>query len=114
MLNQILDINEKFNDGTLTFILGLLVTFLGIAIIIFFVTIVGKFFNKRFKDDKQPKKVETANTVNIAPVSVVKNEEISPQVKAAIIAAISAYYFTNENKSTCDFIVKKIKRINRY
>ena len=59
-------------------------------------------------------KVETANTVNVAPVSVVKNEEISPQVKAAIIAAISAYYFTNENKSTCDFIVKKIKRINRY
>ena len=32
------------------------------------------------------------------------------EVKAAIIAAISAYYFA-ESEKKCDFVVKKIKRL---
>ena len=57
-------------------------------------------------DSKFEKKVE-----KVEEPKVVVEEGIPEKVKVAIIAAISAYYFNNsENKSNCDFVVKKIKR----
>ena len=42
-------------------------------------------------------------------VAPVVEEGIPEHIKVAIIGAITAYYFEN-NKSNCDFIVRKIKR----
>ena len=104
MLSQLL--NSAVQDGLLTFILGLVITFLGIGIIIVFVSIAGVFFNKQ--------KEKPAKAVEVEPATI-KVEETSNKlpnhVKAAIVAAITAYYYSAEPTKKCDFVVKKIKRL---
>ena len=112
MLNLLASKVDKMpavTGGLYTFVLGLLVVFLGIAIIVVFVTIAGKIFNASENKVKAPKqKVEPIKeeVVNNAPSA--DDGEIPEHVKVAIVAAISAYY--EEAKSNCDFVVKKIRR----
>ena len=96
--------NTPLGNGIFVFILGMIVVFLGMLIIVVSVTLCGKLIGKNKTKKPTLKKIEDNG-------EMVKNqkEEISPEVKAAIVAVISAYYF--EKKSTCDFVVKKIKRI---
>lgn len=89
-------------NGLFVFILGLLVVFTGMLIIVLAVQLLGKIMNKS-KEKVKDVKVQTL------PQPVATSEEIPDHIKAAIVAVISAYYF--ESKSSCDFVVKKIKRI---
>ena len=107
MLNQLLA-NSPLESGAITFILGLVITFLGITVIVIFVSLAGKLFNKTVKDEK-PVRVKEVKVVEKAPE--IKRDDVPEHVKVAIIAAISAYYYENQPKSNCDFIVKRIKRI---
>ena len=110
MLNTLLipSITENALEGAKTFVMGMLVIFLGITIIVLSVKIAGYFFNN--SNDKAEKvekvKEETKPVETVAPVV---EEGIPEHIKVAIIGAITAYYFEN-NKSNCDFIVRKIKR----
>lgn len=90
-------------NGLFVFVLGLFVVFLGMLIIILAVHICGKVMNKS-QEDKQEPKIEIVSQ----PAPQV-SDEVPPHINAVIVAVISAYYF--ENKSNCDFVVKKIKRI---
>ena len=92
-------------NGLFVFILGLLVVFAGMIIIIAFVSLVGKAIAV-----SEAKKAEMAELVTASQeVEPVVEDDIPAHVKAAIVAAISAYYFT-ETKAKCDFVVKRIKR----
>ena len=91
-------------NGVIVLILGMLVVFLGMIIIICSVSICGKIMNKTSNAPKKEKAIEVPQVQTVA----VENEEVPDHVKAAIIAAISAYYFNT--KSECDFIVRKIRR----
>ena len=94
-------------NGLFVFILGLMVVFFGMLVIVIAVSVCGKLLNKAADAPKKPVKEEKCE---VAPQpAVVKNDEVPPHIKAAIVAVISAYYF--ENKSNCEFKVKKIKRI---
>ncbi|MBQ3234563.1 MAG: OadG family protein [Clostridia bacterium] len=92
-------------NGLFVFVLGISVVFLGMIIIVLSVSICGKLMNKTANPPKKEEVV--AQPIKTEPVED-KNEEIPTHVKAAIIAAISAYYFNQ--KSDCDFIVRKIRR----
>ena len=113
MLNTLLTsqipFDEKLTQGLLTFFIGMLVIFLGIAIIVLCVTLAGKAFSAQ-KDKpivkEEPKKEEVTKVAS-QPVEI--SNDIPTHVKLAIIGAISAYYFENQ-KSNCEFVVKKIKR----
>ena len=111
MLNLLAKVNkmEPVPGGLYTFVLGLLVVFLGIAIIVIFVSIAGKIFSSgETKEPKQPK-VKVEKPVVVEKVEApVDNGEVPDHIKVAIVAAITAYY--EEKKSNCDFIVKKIRR----
>ena len=99
--------SDAIKDGFLTILLGILVVFLGMAIIVFFVWLFGVLFD-RFVNKKVAKPLkEHAKQVE----SVVDDGSIPEGVKVAIIAAVTAYYF-NEPSKKCDFKVKKIKRLN--
>ena len=93
------------NDATtvlFVFLIGVLVIFLGMAIIIVILQIMGKIFDKVNDKGLKPKietKKEEIQTV----------QGIDEKTRAAIIGAIYMYYL-NEG-SNCEFIVKKIKRI---
>ena len=111
MLNLLAKVNkmEPVPGGLYTFVLGMLVVFLGIAVIVVFVSIAGKIFSSgETKEPKQPK-VKVEKPVVVEKVEApVDNGEVPDHIKVAIVAAITAYY--EEKKSNCDFIVKKIRR----
>ena len=104
MLNQILAMSPPVH-GLYTLVLGMLVIFFGMTIIILCLSlamvVVNKIEKKGEKQTKKPVVVEQKPQEDIG--------EVSEEIKVAIIAAISAYYF--EQNLKCDFQVKKIKRI---
>ena len=94
-----------FVDAILYALVGFAVTFLGIAILILLVWVVGKIINGVTGKIKAGKKAATATET----VALPESDGVSEEIRVAIIAAISAYYM-NEN-SHCEFKVKRIKRI---
>ncbi len=111
MLNLLLKQNnmDPVSGGLYTFVLGMLVVFLGIAVIVIFVSIAGKIFSAgNTKEPKQPKVKDEKPVVVEKVETPIDNGEVPDHIKVAIVAAITAYY--EEKKSNCDFIVKKIRR----
>lgn len=84
-------------ESLLYALIGFVVTFLGIAILIFFVWAMGKVMGV-VNSRKSEKSKETS-----------PEDGISEEIKVAIIAAIAAYY-DGENTS-CEFKVKRIRRL---
>ena len=103
MINSILSDWFKLNvgDGAFYAIFGFLFVFAGIALLVVIFTVLGVIMKPKKKKIKT-KKEEPVQTK-------VEDEGISPEVVAAITAAIMAVY-EGEN-AKCDFIVKRIKRL---
>ena len=119
MLNVLLaivpteDVNfyfDSFGEALVYALIGFLVVFVGIVLIICIIYFIGfimkktnnfEFLSKIGKKKKKPEDAEE-NFVQ-------SGEDVSDEVKAAIIAAIMTYY--SEKKPECEFRVKRIKRI---
>lgn len=95
-------------------LIGFIVVFLGIILIIFIIWLIGlvlrktnnlAFLNKLSFKRLKKKKQDSAQLNKIQ----IESDEISDEIKAAIIAAIMAYY--DNEKPECEFIVRRIKRI---
>ena len=97
---------SNIQNGLLVFVLGMLIVFLGIALIVIVISILGKILHR----NKQEPKTEEPEVVNTAPVTPYIEEGVTPQVVAAITAVITAYYLSNG--SNCEFKLKQIKRIH--
>ncbi len=104
---------DNFGEAALYALIGFMVVFVGIILIIGIIWLFGlimrKTNNLEFltkKREKKPKKGKEKPAEVSAPSA---DEEIPDEVKAAIIAAIMAYYQEKEEK--CEFTVKRIKRI---
>ena len=103
---------DNFGEAAIYALIGLAVVFVGIVIIIGIIWLVGlimrKTNNLEFLTKKREKKAEKkeaqTDTAAVAP-----HDDIPDEVKAAIVAAIMAYYQESEEK--CEFTVKRIKRI---
>ena len=96
-------------------LIGFLIVIAGIALLIFIIWLAG-FLIKNFEGKKKSKKAakKIAPVIKSAPTEPAKKsapieEEVPDQVKAAIIAAIMAYYSAEKPKA--EFTVKRIKRI---
>lgn len=123
MLNNILSIVPKsdgnyyfssFGEALVYALIGFLVVFVGIVLIICIIWLIGlilrKTNNLAFLTNRKSsrKKEEVKADVQNKDVST-ESDDIPDEVKAAIIAAIFAYY--SEEKPKCEFKVKRIKRI---
>ena len=97
-------------NGALVFLVGLLVVFGGICIIVLSIILVGKVLTKLNLGETTTTTTATTTTETVEAVEEVEADGIPAEIKVAIIAAVTSYYFTEE-KSKCDFIVKKIRRI---
>ena len=94
--------------GGFTFILGVFVVFLSMAILVLSVSAMGMAM-KNF-DNLKKEKSKPTKTVEVTKISEESSsEEIPEHVKVAIVAAIAAYYADSGVKN--EFKVKKIKRI---
>ena len=100
----------SFGEACLYAVIGFLIVFIGIALIIFIIWLIGFILRKTNNLEfitklgrKKPKAVQTTVTI---PEN---DDEIPDEVKAAIIAAIMTYY--SDKKPECEFRVRRIKRI---
>lgn len=109
---------DSFGEACIYALIGFLIVFAGIVLIILIIWLTGLLMRKtnnlaflhvwsaKIKGlFKRRKKSEAKPEIP----SVVVAEEISDEVKVAIMAAIMAYY--SEQKPECEFKVKRIKRI---
>lgn len=109
---------ENFGEALIYALIGFVIVFLGIALIILIIWLLGLLLRKtnnlaflrgwgaKSCAKKSKNKEETAAEVT---ETVSDDGEVPAEVKAAIIAAIMAYY--SENAPECEFKVKRIKRI---
>lgn len=95
---------DGLGEALLYALLGFFVTFLGIVLLIFIVWLCGQIVS-RLSARKGSKKAAAP----AAPAATAEEEGIGEEVRAAIIAAIAAYYADEEG--TCEFKVKRIKRL---
>ena len=94
-----------FLDVLLYALIGFVITFLGVAILIVLVWVVGKIIKAiTGKLDGRKKPSSEAE-----PPAAVQADGISEEIRAAIVAAISAYYLSEDGN--CEFKVKRIKRL---
>ncbi len=104
---------DNFGEAALYALIGFIVVFVGIIIIIGIIWLVGlimrKTNNLEFLTKKREKKSKTDKNAPQDGVVSASDDEIPDEVKAAIVAAIMAYYQESEEK--CEFTVKRIKRL---
>ena len=94
--------------GGFTFILGVMVIFLGMTVLVLAVSGMGMAM-KKFDKIKSEKSKPTKTVEVTKIVEQEDSNEIPEHVKVAIVAAIAAYYADSGVKN--EFKVKKIKRI---
>lgn len=104
---------DNFGEAALYALIGFIVVFVGIIIIIGIIWLVGlimrKTNNLEFLTKRREKKVKSGKPEQTSESAATESDEIPAEVKAAIVAAIMAYYQENEDK--CQFTVKRIKRL---
>ena len=103
-------------EGAFYAIFGFLYVFCGIAVLIFIFSVLGLVMKKvdKRRQAKAEAEKKKAQTQELAPApqtteEIGIEEGISPQVVAAITAAIACTLSGEAQK--CDFIVKRIKRL---
>lgn len=113
MLVNLLDGWFKFpvGEGAFYALFGFAFVFVGIALIILILTLMGKLLT--FVNKKRAEKADRSRRENVRipeeKASAVKEDEVSPEVVAAITAALTAYY--EQERAQCDFVVRRIKKI---
>lgn len=110
-MNLLLAEGNSVITGVITFFLGMITVFLGIAILVFVVWAVGKILAVKKKEPKsnELEGVVTDDTVD-GTASYSSDTGVTPEIAAVITAAIAAYYQSAESAHKCEFKVKKIKR----
>ena len=110
MLSCLMDGWFKFDPalGGIYAIIGFVFVFVGIGILIAVLNFLG-FIMKKNDEKKAKAQEKKAQSPVPAQPQVAAEESVPDEVKAAIVAAIMAYYTAEKPK--CEFVVKKIKRI---
>ena len=108
MFANLLDGWFKINIGEGAFysVFGFIFVFVGITLLILFFMALGLLMRKLDKRKAaKTQKVAVANPVLIPQVE----EGVTPEIVAAITAALMAYYETEH--AECEFKVRRIKRL---
>lgn len=104
--NLLLEGMTSVQTGLFTFLLGMVVTFLGMAVLVLCVTLVGKAISVKNGKKTVEEKVEEVNAVTASA----EDDDIPLDVRLAIIAAVTAYT-SDSGKTKNEFVVRRIKRI---
>jgi sodium pump decarboxylase gamma subunit len=123
MLNQLLTVSSELADeypkhigigeAAIDALLGFIIVFIGIAVLVGIVWLVGYVIQKLTKKNAEKTKANSTSTAHQADLSSSANSEteegLSEETVAVITAAIMAYYA--KEKPKCEFTVKRIKRL---
>lgn len=96
-------------EAAIDALLGFLVVFIGIALLVGIIWLVGYIMRK--VSGKAPQKAEKKQKPAVVPkeTPVKESDGLSEEEVVVITAAIMAYYA--KEKPKCEFTVKRIKRI---
>ena len=94
-------------DGAFYAVFGFVFVFLGITLLILFFTLFGMVMKRINERGESKRKAAQEKAVAAAPVTTAE-DGVSPEVVAAITAAIAAYYEGEQVK--CDFVVRRITK----
>lgn len=111
MLNLLADMTAgEFGKAVIQGVIGFIIVFLGIIVLIAILSLVGFIMNKTAsKGEKKTDETDFANESVEPELKTNEVEELPDEIKAAVIAAVMAYY--KAEKPQAEFIVKRIKRI---
>ena len=110
MLTNLLDgwFKMSVGEGAFYSVFGFVFVFFGIALLILIFTGLGLLMKKL--DARKAAKIQKPAPSKPASAPVPQTEEgVTPEIVAAITAALMAYYETE--RSECEFIVRRIKRL---
>ncbi len=116
-------------EGLVYALIGFIVTFLGVALLIFFVWAYGRIikgvtpgvtaWNKKYqakkaeraaaREAKQEKKKAAKAGIVRQPAAEEAEDGIPVEIRLAIVAAVAAYY--ENEKTDCEFKVRRIRRL---
>lgn len=110
MINGLLSDWFKMNvgDGAFYALFGFVFVFFGIALLVVIFTLLGLVMKKVNARKPKKKKIKSKKIEAETPASE-SDGDISPEEVAAIMAAITAIYESENAK--CDFVVRRIKRL---
>lgn len=100
----------QFPIGEIAFdaVFGFFFVFTGILLLILIFTLLG-FVMKKFNARQETRKNKNKKEASAPVAAAVQEEGISPEVVAAISAAVAAFY--EGEQVQCDFVVKRIKKL---
>ena len=111
LLEQAVASSENFGEraasGGFTFILGMIVIFVGMTVLILCVAGFGKIADAIAKKTEK-KEMKTDKPVE-KPIETADDGSVPEDIRVAIIAAIAAYYAESGSKN--EFKVRKIKKL---
>lgn len=96
-------------EAAIDALIGYIVVFLGIALLVGVVWLVGKLFDKAKAQKTTTQSEKQVQEPKAQGAKQETTDELSEETVAVITAAIMAYY-ERENRK-CEFTVKRIKRI---
>lgn len=109
-MTDLLDAWFKMNvgDGAFYAVFGLVFVAVGIALLVLILMLVGLIMKKTAaKKDEKPAAAQDVGKER--PVRENAQDGVTPETVAAIVAALTAFYETENVK--CDFVVRRIKRL---
>jgi sodium pump decarboxylase gamma subunit len=121
MLNQLLTVTSELEEqgypkhigigeAAIDALLGFIIVFIGIALLVGVVWLVGYVIQKTTKKASKANKAAEKNAEQLEQATTsFGEEELTEETVAVITAAIMAYYA--KEKPECEFTVKRIKRL---
>lgn len=100
-----------FGEACLYALIGFIIVFAGIILIILIIWLIGLLMRKtnNFAFLNKIGRKKKSKGEEVALPTVMETDEVPDEIKAAIVAALMAYY--TEQKPECEFKVRRIKKI---
>ncbi|NLL56820.1 MAG: OadG family protein [Clostridiales bacterium] len=107
-----LSVAQKFSTGSITFLIGIITTFVVLAILVVFVILMN-YFNKVDTKKIMRKKEKTQDITTLDTNKVAKEQEIDKQTLEAIHAAVEVFMTNSDATLHQRYTIRSIKKISK-
>lgn len=112
MLLNALSVGEKLSTGSITFFMGMVITFIVLGLLIGIIMIFNYLLNKLdFKKSKSKPEIVPVLETNVKNTEVTKDETVNGETLEAVNSAIKLFMTQNNEKPHERYTVKSVKRV---
>lgn len=115
MLISALSTGEKFYTGSITLIIGLIITFVVLGLIIFLLILMKIISEKNILPKKKKNEINQISEISESDNSAVNYSEkqINSDTMTVIESAITAYLANSDEKPHENFKIKSVRKLSR-